>query len=110
MKERKYTRYNMQGREEVKAYIQFHENADYSEIQLFDISNGGACLVIPRETFILKSKKYPIRVKIDNQDFRHEISAEAQKAWYLFKEFDGKEMMYLGVAFSKELNLDKFIA
>ncbi len=111
MKERQHERFNMQNREEVKTYIQLHENSDFFEIQLFDLSNGGACIVIPKETFVQKSKKYPLKVLLKNENgFDTEVFAiDATKAWYLYKEFDGKEMMFLGVAFSQEVNLDKLV-
>lgn len=110
MIERKYKRYDMLTREEVKTYIQLHENSDFSEIKLFDVSSGGACLVIPKETFVQKSKKYPLKILLKENGFDREIlTTNAVKAWYLYKEFEGKEMMYLGVAFSNEVDLKKLV-
>lgn len=111
MKERKYFRQNIEDNELLKGYIQIHQTLPYQEISLFDISEGGVCLILERENYIQTEKNYPIQFKKIDPSGKAEIilNVSGKKVWYLQKDFRNREMQYVGISFTEEIDLNGLI-
>jgi c-di-GMP-binding flagellar brake protein YcgR len=111
MKDRKFFRQNIESNETLKGFIQIHSKNTFQEISLYDISEGGACLILERESYIQTEKNYPIQIKKIDQNGKEEmiINVSGKKVWYLQKDFQSKEMQYVGISFSEEIDLKGLI-
>ncbi len=111
MKERKFFRQNIEDNQSFKGYIQIHTTLPYQEISLYDISEGGACLVLERESYIQTEKNYPIQIKKIDPTGKEElvINISGKKVWYLQKDFRNREMQYVGISFIEEIDLNGLI-
>ena len=74
---------------------------------LNDISSGGACIILDRQVFVQRDKLYPFVFfeKKENGEVEKVATATGKMAWYLSKEYENEDMLYLGIEFNEEINL-----
>ena len=109
MIERKTIRYSLLDKTSIKAYIKLHQNQDFSEVRIYDISKGGICLIMNRENFIQFNKPYPIQVCFldEKANPKKIIQSEATQVWYLLKEFKEVESLYIGFIFKENIEFNE---
>lgn len=109
MLERKTIRYNLIDKTSVKASIQLHQNQDFKEVRIYDLSKGGVCLILNRESFVQFNKPYSIQVSFFDTKGNPKkiIQSNATQVWYLLKEFNEVESLYIGFMFTEMIEFNE---
>lgn len=74
---------------------------------LNDISASGACIILDKQVFLQREKEYPFQILEKKTDGELEklIYTTGKIVWYLSKEFQEKDMLYLGIQFENKIPL-----
>lgn len=78
---------------------------------LNDISASGACIILDKEVFLQRDKEYPFEIleKRNSGVLEKIASANGKIVWYLSKEFQEKDMLFLGIEFQEKIRLPESI-
>jgi hypothetical protein len=78
---------------------------------LNDISISGACIILDKQVFLQREKEYPFQIlqKQPNGELENFANTKGKIVWYLPKEFQGQDMLYLGIEFREIISLPQNI-
>lgn len=108
---RRSERYYIQDKEMFLVHVEAYKGR-IVDCFLNDLSVSGACIIIDKQVFLQRGKAYPLEIlkKQENGEFESIASVKGQIVWYLPKDFQGKEMQYLGIEFQENIALSESIS